>query len=43
MTMTASLSDEKRKRTAKKASIVAFITILSFAFTGQILFNFFGI
>ncbi|WP_372793199.1 MarC family protein [Lutibacter sp.] len=43
MTMTASLSKERRKQTAKKATLVAFFTILAFAFSGQILFNFFGI
>ncbi len=43
MTMTASLNKEKRIRTAKKASIVAFLTIIAFAFSGQILFKFFGI
>jgi len=43
MSMTASLSREKRKKTAKKATLVAFFTILAFAFSGQILFNFFGI
>jgi len=43
MSMTKSLSIEKRNNTAKKASIVAFITILAFAFSGQILFKFFGI
>lgn len=43
MSMTTSLSDQKRKNTAKKASIVAFATIIAFAFSGQILFNFFGI
>ncbi|MCF6222705.1 MAG: MarC family protein [Flavobacteriaceae bacterium] len=43
MTMTSSLSKEKRKSTAKKASIVAFFTIIAFAFSGQILFQFFGI
>lgn len=43
MTMTASLSKERRKQTAKKATIVAFFTIIAFAFSGQILFNFFGI
>ena len=43
MSMTASLSKQKRKRTAKKATLVAFLTILSFAFSGQILFDFFGI
>ena len=43
MTMTASLSKRRRKQTAKKATLVAFFTILAFAFSGQILFNFFGI
>lgn len=43
MSMTASLSKKRRKQTAKKATLVAFFTILAFAFSGQILFNFFGI
>lgn len=43
MTMTADLDQEHRTRTAKKASIVSFITIIIFAFLGQVLFNFFGI
>ncbi|RLD78786.1 MAG: antibiotic resistance protein MarC [Bacteroidetes bacterium] len=43
MSMTASLSKEKRNHTAKKASIIAFFTIIAFAFSGQILFKFFGI
>jgi multiple antibiotic resistance protein len=43
MSMTSSLTKEKRKQTAKKATIIAFFTILAFAFSGQILFNFFGI
>jgi len=43
MSMTASLSNQKRKNTAKKASIIAFFTIVAFAFSGQILFKFFGI
>ena len=43
MTMTAELDFQQRTRTAKKASIVSFITIIFFAFSGQILFNFFGI
>lgn len=43
MTMTAELDTEHRNKIAKKASIVAFITIILFAFTGQLLFNFFGI
>jgi len=43
MTMTASLSKKHRKKTAKKATFVAFFTILAFAFSGQVLFKFFGI
>lgn len=43
MTMTAGLSNADRTKTAKKASIVAFLTILIFAFSGELLFNFFGI
>lgn len=43
MSMTASLSDQRRKQTAKKATLVAFFTIIAFAFSGQILFDFFGI
>lgn len=43
MSMTNSLSKKRRKQTAKKATLVAFFTILAFAFSGQVLFNFFGI
>lgn len=43
MTMTSELDVASRNKTAKKASIVSFITILVFAFSGQLLFNFFGI
>jgi len=43
MTMTADLDKHHRNHTAKKASIAAFITIVIFAFSGQLLFNFFGI
>lgn len=43
MSMTASLSKQRRKQTAKKATIVTFFTIIAFAFSGQILFKFFGI
>ena len=43
MSMTSTLSNEKRNHTAKKASIIAFFTIIAFAFSGQILFKFFGI
>lgn len=43
MTMTANLTEIEKHRTAKKATIVAFITIILFAVSGQFLFNFFGI
>ncbi len=43
MTMTSELDAPHRNATAKKASIVAFITIVIFALSGQLLFNFFGI
>lgn len=43
MTMTAGLDQNHRTKTAKKASLVSFITIIIFAFSGQLLFNFFGI
>jgi multiple antibiotic resistance protein len=43
MTMTADLDQSHRAKVAKKASIVSFITIIIFAFSGQVLFNFFGI
>jgi multiple antibiotic resistance protein len=43
MTMTADLEQKERTKTAKKATIVAFFTVVFFAFSGQLLFNFFGI
>lgn len=43
MTMTSGLDQNHRTKTAQKASIVSFITIIVFAFSGQLLFNFFGI
>ncbi|HWR33642.1 MAG TPA: NAAT family transporter [Chitinophagaceae bacterium] len=43
MSMTVSLSEASRNATAKKATIISFITIVVFAFTGQLLFQFFGI
>jgi len=43
MTMTSELSEKERTHTAKKATIVALITIVIFALSGQLLFNFFGI
>lgn len=43
MTMTDSLEKEERKLIAKKANIVAATTLILFAFSGQLLFKFFGI
>ncbi len=43
LTMTSNLSAKEKSRTAQKAVIVAFGTLLAFAFTGQFLFKFFGI
>ncbi|SMO90173.1 multiple antibiotic resistance protein [Saccharicrinis carchari] len=43
MTMTAELDQKDRVKTAKKAVLVAFVVIIIFAFTGQLLFKFFGI
>ncbi|MBL4708891.1 MAG: NAAT family transporter [Flavobacteriales bacterium] len=43
MTMTESLNQEERRQTAKKANIVAALTLIAFAFSGQLLFRFFGI
>lgn len=43
MTMTAGLDQADRTKTARKATIVALIIIVIFAFIGQLLFKFFGI
>ncbi len=43
MSMTASLDKDERRKTAKKANLVAFLSLLAFAFSGQLLFKFFGI
>ena len=43
MTMTMDIDEQARNRVAKKASIVGFLTIVMFAFSGQALFKFFGI
>ncbi len=43
MSMTSGLEVKERNKTAKKASIVAFIIIVAFAFSGELLFDFFGI
>lgn len=43
MSMTSGLTDQERKKTAQKANLVAFLTLVAFAFSGQLLFKFFGI
>ncbi|MGB0402696.1 MAG: MarC family protein [Salibacteraceae bacterium] len=43
MTMTSPLNNEERRKTAVKAVFVAFIALLIFAFSGNIMFDFFGI
>lgn len=43
LTMTGQLEQKERTKTALKAVIVAFLSLVLFAFSGQILFNFFGI
>ncbi len=43
MTMTKDFEVVNRRKTALKATIVSFFTIMSFAVTGQLLFRFFGI
>jgi multiple antibiotic resistance protein len=43
MTMTKELDKHDRNQTAKKAILASFITLVIFAFSGQVLFNFFGI
>ncbi|TLX76068.1 NAAT family transporter [Labilibacter sediminis] len=43
LTMTADLDQSHRVKTAKKATLVSFFVIVAFAFSGQLLFKFFGI
>ncbi|MRT91693.1 MarC family protein [Ancylomarina sp. 16SWW S1-10-2] len=43
MTITGDLNAEQRKKTARKATIVSFFTLVAFAFSGHVLFQFFGI
>ncbi|MDE0772673.1 MAG: NAAT family transporter [Salibacteraceae bacterium] len=43
MAMTKELGVKQRRKTATKAVFVAFITLMIFAFSGNILFDFFGI
>lgn len=43
MTMTSTLEQKERNKTAYKATIIAFFTLILFALSGQLLFDFFGI
>ncbi len=43
LSMTRGLSEEHRKSIVKRATIIAFITLLVFTLAGQFLFQFFGI
>ncbi|WP_409343040.1 MarC family protein [Paenibacillus sp. MBLB4367] len=43
MTMTADMEPDIRHQTARKAVSVSFITLVLFAFAGQLIFQFFGI
>ncbi|MDE1162834.1 MAG: MarC family protein [Acidobacteriaceae bacterium] len=43
LAVTAGQTDEKRKRTARKASLTAFVVLTSFALAGTYIFKMFGI
>lgn len=43
MTMTANFDERQRRATARKATLMAFVVLVVFAFTGQVLFKVFGI
>lgn len=43
LTMTNGMSDDERKTIVRCATIVSFITLMVFTFSGQFLFKFFGI
>lgn len=43
MSMTASFDEQQRRITARKATLMAFLVLVVFAFTGQLLFKVFGI
>ena len=43
LTMTNGMNDHERKAIVRRATIVSFITLMVFAFSGQFLFKFFGI
>jgi len=43
ISLTAAMPPAQQRATAKKAVLVAFVTLFTFAFTGQLIFRFFGI
>ena len=43
LTMTNGMSEDERKTIVRRATIVSFITLMVFTFSGQFLFKFFGI
>ena len=43
LTMTNGMNDHERKAIVRRATIVSFITVMVFTFSGQFLFKFFGI
>ena len=43
LTMTNGMSDDERKTIVRRATIVSFITLMVFTFSGQFVFKFFGI
>lgn len=43
LTMTNGMNDHERKSIVRRATIVSFITLMVFTFSGQFLFKFFGI
>lgn len=43
LTMTSGMDERERQAVIKRATFVAFITLVIFAFSGQLLFRFFGI
>lgn len=43
LTMTNGMSEKERQKVASRATLVAFLTIMVFAFLGQFLFSLFGI
>ena len=43
LTMTQGMSKDERQRIVKRATIISFLILIVFTFSGQFLFKFFGI